>query len=39
MLRPASGCVASRTAVALTHRGRAALDTYAEALRGLLDGL
>ena len=31
--------VASRTAVALTHRGRAALDTYAEALRDLLDGL
>jgi len=31
--------VASRTAVALTRRGRAALDTYAEALRGLLDGL
>ena len=31
--------VASRTAVALTQRGRAALDTYAEALRDLLDGL
>jgi DNA-binding transcriptional ArsR family regulator len=31
--------VASRTAVALTRRGRAALDTYAEALRCLLDGL
>jgi len=31
--------VASRTAVALTHRGRAALDTYADALRDLLDGL
>ena len=31
--------VASRTAVALTRRGREALDTYAEALRGLLDGL
>lgn len=31
--------VASRTAVALTRHGRAALDTYAEALRGLLDGL
>jgi hypothetical protein len=31
--------VASRTVVALTQRGRAALGTYAEALRGLLDGL
>ena len=31
--------VASRTSVALTRRGRAALDTYTEALRGLLDGL
>src|SRR5580658_7856860 len=29
----------SRTSVALTHRGRAALDTYTETLRGLLDGL
>jgi DNA-binding MarR family transcriptional regulator len=31
--------VASRTAVALTQRGREALDAYTEALRGLLDGL
>jgi DNA-binding transcriptional ArsR family regulator len=30
---------ASRTSAALTHRGRAALDAYTEALRGLLDGL
>ena len=30
---------ASRTSVALTHRGRAALDTYTETLRGLLAGL
>ncbi len=30
---------ASRTSVALTHRGRAALDFYTETLRGLLDGL
>jgi DNA-binding transcriptional ArsR family regulator len=30
---------ASRTSVALTHQGRAALDAYTEALRGLLDGL
>jgi DNA-binding transcriptional ArsR family regulator len=30
---------ASRTAVALTHRGRAALDTYTDTLRGLLTGL
>jgi DNA-binding transcriptional ArsR family regulator len=30
---------ASRTSVALTHRGRAALDTYTKALRGLLDAL
>jgi hypothetical protein len=30
---------ASRTSVALTHRGRAALDTYTETLRGLLNGL
>ena len=29
----------SRTLVALTNRGRAALDAYTEALRGLLDGL
>jgi DNA-binding MarR family transcriptional regulator len=31
--------VASRTAVELTHRGRAALDAYTEALRSLLAGL
>jgi DNA-binding MarR family transcriptional regulator len=31
--------VASRTSVALTDRGRAALDAYAEALRDLLAGL
>jgi DNA-binding transcriptional ArsR family regulator len=30
---------ASRTSVALTSDGRAALGTYTEALRGLLDGL
>jgi DNA-binding MarR family transcriptional regulator len=30
---------ASRTSVALTHRGRAALAFYTETLRGLLDGL
>jgi DNA-binding transcriptional ArsR family regulator len=30
---------ASRTSVALTNRGRAALDLYTETLRGLLDGL
>ena len=30
---------ASRTSVALTRRGRAALDIYAETLRGLLTGL
>ena len=30
---------ASRTSVALTQRGRAALDLYSETLRGLLDGL
>jgi DNA-binding MarR family transcriptional regulator len=30
---------ASRTSVALTSRGRAALDAYTTALRGLLDGL
>ena len=29
----------SRTSVALTHQGRAALDAYTKALRGLLDGL
>jgi DNA-binding MarR family transcriptional regulator len=31
--------VASRTSVALTSQGRAALDTYKEALRGLLGEL
>ena len=31
--------VASRTSVALTNRGRAALDAYKEALRELLAGL
>jgi DNA-binding MarR family transcriptional regulator len=31
--------VASRTSVTLTHRGRAALDTYTETLRYLLAGL
>jgi DNA-binding MarR family transcriptional regulator len=30
---------ASRTSVALTARGRAALDAYTETLRGLLNGL
>jgi DNA-binding MarR family transcriptional regulator len=30
---------ASRTDVTLTHRGREALDAYAVALRGLLDGV
>jgi DNA-binding MarR family transcriptional regulator len=30
---------ASRTSVSLTHRGRAALDTYTQTLRGLLNGL
>ncbi len=30
---------ASRTSVALTQQGRAALDTYTQALRGLLNGL
>jgi DNA-binding transcriptional ArsR family regulator len=30
---------ASRTSVALTIQGRAALDAYTEALRGLLNGL
>ncbi len=30
---------ASQTTVALTHSGRAALDTYAQTLRGLLDGI
>ncbi len=30
---------ASRTAIALTQRGRAALDLYTETLRGLLNGL
>lgn len=30
---------ASRTSVALTRRGRAALDFYTETLRGLLGGL
>lgn len=29
----------SRTSVALTHQGRAALDAYTATLRGLLDGL
>jgi DNA-binding transcriptional ArsR family regulator len=33
------GGVASRTSAALTHRGRAALDAYAAALRSLLAGL
>ena len=31
--------VASRTSVALTHRGREALDAYTEKLRDLLGGL
>ena len=30
---------ASRTSIALTRQGRAALDAYTETLRGLLDGL
>jgi DNA-binding MarR family transcriptional regulator len=30
---------ASRTSVALTHRGRTALDEYTETLRALLNGL
>jgi DNA-binding transcriptional ArsR family regulator len=30
---------ASRTSVALTHRGRAALDSYTDTLRCLLNGL
>ena len=30
---------ASRTSLALTSKGRKALDNYTEALRGLLDGL
>jgi DNA-binding MarR family transcriptional regulator len=30
---------ASRTSMALTHRGRAALDSYTQTLRGLLNGL
>ena len=30
---------ASRTSIALTHRGRTAFDAYAVALRDLLDGL
>jgi DNA-binding MarR family transcriptional regulator len=30
---------ASRTSVALTHQGRAALDTYTETLRSMLNGL
>ena len=30
---------ASRTSVALTRRGRTALDAYTETLRGLLNGL
>jgi DNA-binding MarR family transcriptional regulator len=30
---------ASRTSVALTNQGRAALDIYTETLRGLLNGL
>jgi DNA-binding MarR family transcriptional regulator len=31
--------VASRTTVELTHQGRAALDAYTSALRGVLKGL
>jgi DNA-binding MarR family transcriptional regulator len=31
--------VASRTSVALTPRGRLALDAYAQALRSVLDGI
>ena len=34
-----TGNGASRTSVALTRHGRAALDTYTEALRDLLGGL
>ncbi|MGH2914229.1 MAG: transcriptional regulator [Steroidobacteraceae bacterium] len=30
---------ASKTAVALTHHGRAALEAYTQTLRGLLNGL
>jgi DNA-binding MarR family transcriptional regulator len=30
---------ASRTSVALTHQGRAALDSYTETLRSMLNGL
>jgi DNA-binding transcriptional ArsR family regulator len=30
---------ASRTSVALTHRGRAAIDEYSKTLRAMLDGL
>jgi DNA-binding transcriptional ArsR family regulator len=30
---------AARTSVALTHRGRAAMETYTDTLRGLLNGL
>jgi len=30
---------ASRTSVALTQRGRAALNTYTETLRGMLNGI
>jgi DNA-binding transcriptional ArsR family regulator len=30
---------ASRTSVALTHHGRAAMDAYTQTLRGLLNGL
>jgi DNA-binding transcriptional ArsR family regulator len=30
---------ASRTSMALTHQGRAALDLYTEMLRGMLNGL
>jgi DNA-binding MarR family transcriptional regulator len=33
------GGVASRTSVALTARGRVALDDYARALRSVLDGI
>jgi DNA-binding PadR family transcriptional regulator len=31
--------IASRTSVALTSRGREALDEYAQALRSVLDGI
>jgi hypothetical protein len=37
-LTPGNG-PASRTSVALTHHGRAALDVYTETLRSLLNGL